>query len=218
MAAWRCLGIDVGARRLHGVALDPAGGIATEIFDAGDLAAVVAWAEGAEAVAVDAPDGWSTAPHAGDRSLSPKFRSARCGEIALGGDFGIWVPWTTPEDPLPGSWMARGVALFAALRKDGHRPVEVFPYAAFRLLNGNRPLPKKRSRQGAAVRRELLETAGVHMPGSTTHDLTDAAVAALVASHHARGRARPATCGHDGSAIWLPAPVTGVADRLPARS
>lgn len=128
MAAWRCLGIDVGAHRLHGVALDRAGAVtAAEIFDARHPEAVVGWAAGATAIAVDSPDGWSTAPHAGDAPLSPKFRSARRGEMALGRELGIWVSWATPATPVAGSWMDRGIAVFPALRAAGHRPVEVYP-------------------------------------------------------------------------------------------
>lgn len=38
-----------------------------------------------------------------------------------------------------------------------------------------------------------------------SHDVLDALAAALVALDRSRGRASRASCGHDGSAIWLPA-------------
>lgn len=203
----RAVGIDVGARRLHAVALDGAAALAaTAVFDASDLDEVVAWARGAGQVAVDSPDRWSAAPHEGDIELAPKFRTARCGEIALGRDHRIWVPWTTPVGPAPG-WIHVGVDLFAALRDAGHEPIEVFPNAAFRVLAGGRRLAPKRTAAGARSRVELLERAGVSRAPlqAWSHDTLDAGVAALVALHRERGTARPVTCGHDGSAIWLPA-------------
>jgi predicted nuclease with RNAse H fold len=203
----RVVGIDVGARRLHAVALDGAAALAgTWVFDADDLDGVVAWARGARHVAVDSPDRWSAAAHAGDDALPPKFRTARCGEIALGRVHRIWVPWTTPVEAAPG-WIHVGVDLFAALRADGHHPLEVFPYAAFRVLAGGERLAPKRTAAGAWSRIALLEQAGLSKPPlqGLSHDLLDAAVAALVALHRERRTARPVTCGHDGSAIWLPA-------------
>jgi hypothetical protein len=58
--------------------------------------------------------------------------------------------------------------------------------------------------EGLAARAALLAQAGVAEPSLPlwSHDGLDAGVAALVASS-----AHPVavTCGHDGSAIWLPA-------------
>ena len=93
------------------------------------------------------------------------------------------------------------------LRAGGHEPLEVYPYGAFRVLNRNQPPPSKQTLPGSRSRVMLLHEAGVaapHLP-MWGHDALDAAAAALVALHNANGRARPATCGHDGSAIWLPA-------------
>jgi len=203
------LGIDVGARRHHAVVLDEQARVTdAHTFGASEVGAVVTWAEGAAAIGIDAPDGWSTAPHAEDASLSPKFRTARCGEIALGAGHGIWVPWTTPVTPSPGTWISVGIDLFAALRAWGHDPFEVYPHGVFRTLNqGGRP-PPKRTTEGREARIRLLEAAGVEAAWADIagHDLVDATAAALVALHRAQGRARPATCGHDGSAIWLPDP------------
>ena len=205
------VGIDIGARTLHAVGLDGSGRV-TEVrtFDTADLQAVVDWvaAAGAGAIAVDSPDRWSTAPHAGDPALRAKFRTARCGEIGLGQHHRLWVPWTAPCDALGAAgWMRVGVALFETLRAAGRDPIEVYPYAAFRVLNRGRPLASKRTVAGRSERRELLHDAGVGGVGllGAGHDALDAAAAALTALHRRRGVAEPATCGHDGTAIWLPA-------------
>ena len=200
----RAVGIDVGSRRLHAVALDArAAVVAVGTLAAGDGDAVVAWCNGADEVAIDSPDRWSTAPHAADQDLPPKFRTARCAEIALGRDRGIWVPWTTPTEPVPG-WIHVGIDLFATLAE--MRPVETFPHAVFGVLAGGRRLPPKRTLAGARSRVDLLEEAGVSGAGLQmwSHDALDAAAAALVALRRARGTAGSVTCGHDGSAIWLP--------------
>ena len=206
------VGIDVGARRLDAVALDGDGRVVdTAVLAPADVAGLVAWATGARAVAVDAPDAWSTAPHADDDGLAPKFRSARCAEIGLGRFEGIWVPWTTPVEPAPGTWIDVGVRLFATLRDAGHEPLVVFPHGTFRFLGGGRRPPKKQTVEGARARAGLLRAAGVSSPAmaSWSHDALDAASAALVALHHTRGTARAVSCGHDGSAIWLPPPLSG---------
>jgi predicted nuclease with RNAse H fold len=205
------VGIDVGARRLDAVALDYEGRVLdTAVFPSTEVSRLLDWAVGASGVAVDAPDAWSTAPHADDDGLPPKFRSARCCEIALGRSEGIWVPWTTPVVAAPGTWIAVGVRLFAALRDAGHRPLEVFPHATFRVLAGGRRPPKKQTVEGLRARTSMLRAAGVSGPmiATWTHDAVDAASAALVALHHTRGTARAVTCGHDRSAIWLPATLS----------
>src|SRR5437660_2058838 len=149
----RVVGVDVGARRLHAVALDDAAAVVdVGVFDAAEPGELVDWADGAAAVAVDSPDRWSTAPHAADEGLSPKFRTARCSEIGLGRQHGIWVPWTTPVDPRPGTWIDVGIALFGALRAGGHEPLEVYPYGAFRVLNRNQPPPSKQTLPGSRSR------------------------------------------------------------------
>jgi predicted nuclease with RNAse H fold len=207
----RVVGIDVGARRLDAVALDDDGRVFDTIaVPSADVAGLVDWATGATGLAVDAPDAWSTAPHAGDGTLPAKFRSARCAEIGLGRMEGVWVPWTTPVERAPGTWIDVGVRLFTALEDAGHEPLEVFPHATFRVLGGGRP-PRKQTAEGVRARTGLLRAAGVSCPAmdSWSHDAIDAASAALVALHHRRGTARAVTCGHDGSAIWLPPPLSG---------
>jgi predicted nuclease with RNAse H fold len=208
----RAVGVDVGARVLHAVVLDGSGRVAGvarwPADDPGEaVAAIMGWAaERPEAagVGVDSPDAWSTAPHLGDGSLSPKFATARCGEIALGRRHGVWVPWTTPVEPRPGTWMDAGIRLFAALRAAGLAAVEVYSHAVFAALAAGRRLRPKTSPAGRVQRLALL--APLALPPAAGHDHLDAAAAALVALHHATGRARPVTCGHDGSAIWLPSP------------
>lgn len=200
------VGIDVGARTLTAVGIGR-GVRATE----GDLDHVLAFCEGAVAVAVDAPDAPSSAPHADDPSLEPKWRTARCCEIAGWREHGFpAVPWTTPPrgSPTP-AWMLVGFALWDALRAAGHAPLEVYPAACFWLLNGRHWPPRKSSPSGRAARLELLRSR-LFLPDDATgwnHDRLDAAVAALVAI---QGRTRASRLSHhcsrdDGSALWVPA-------------
>src|SRR3954454_10255583 len=199
--------VDVGALRVHVVVIDRHSQVAcAEVVAASDSDRLLELAKGAKGVAVDSPGAWSTAPHAGDESVSRKFRLGRCSEIALGREYGIWVPWSTPPEPEPGTWMATGIALFDVLRAAGHDPVEAYPYGGFRLLAGER-LPKKTTPEGRAARAALLRSSGVEVDGlEQSHDFLDAALVALVAHHRWLATARVATCGHDGSGIWLPAP------------
>ena len=198
-------GIDLGAEHLHCVAIGPDRSIVdARVFS--DVDATVDWAARAEQVAIDAPATLSTAPHASEDGLSPKFRHARCAEVALGRGFGVWVPWTTPiEESLAAAWMRTGFRLFASLRSRGADPVEVYPYGAFRYLAGQRP-GRKQSAAGAALRVALLRKRGVSggWLEMWSHDGLDALMAALIAADRAAGKAVPVGCGHDGSAIWLP--------------
>jgi hypothetical protein len=179
--------------------------VTAEVFPAADLSDVVRVAHRADGIAIDSPGAWSTAPHSGDETVSRKFRLGRCGEIDLGRRYGIWVPWPTPPEPAAGTWMATGIALFDALRAEGHDPVEAYPYGGFRLLAGGR-LAKKTTAEGRSTRAGLLRTAGVEADGlERSHDFLDAALVALVARQRSLGTARVATCGHDRSGIWLPA-------------
>jgi predicted nuclease with RNAse H fold len=132
------IGIDVAADRLNCVALAADGSLAGgEIYAAAELDALTEWAADAAVIAIDAPAELSTAPHASDASLSPKFRAARCAEVALGRDRGIWVPWVSPANPPAAGWIATGLAVYASLaRLTGTELIEVFPYAAFRVLTG----------------------------------------------------------------------------------
>ena len=202
------VGIDVGADRLHVASLDADGRVAAcAVFSSTQLPELVAGLDAAEVVAVDAPAQMSSLPHARDTELAPKFRRARCAEIALGRDFRIWVPFVGPaERPAP-AWMETGFAVFEALAGLGSVTIEVFPYAGFRVL-ADRPLPKKTTVGGLTQRVELLRDAGVrgrHLE-MWSHDSLDALLGALVALHYAEARATMVGCGHDESAIWLPEP------------
>lgn len=201
------VGIDVGASRLHLVALDARGRVLDgEVVAADDVAAAVTWVArfDPQRVAVDAPAALSTLPHAGDRSLAPKFRAARCGEIALGREGGVWVPWVSPPVGAPdvAGWIAVGLAVFAALADAGVAAVETYPHAVFRSLAGGARVPAKSSPAGLRRRVELLRAAGVDEPTLPLwgHDGLDACAAALVA---ASSDPQVVTCGHDGSSIWL---------------
>jgi predicted nuclease with RNAse H fold len=204
----RLVGVDVGARTLYCAGIDPSGELLdSALLHADDPSALARWCAGAAVVAIDAPEAPSTAPHADDPALAPKFRAARCAEIELGRRHGIWVSWVAPgEPPFPG-WMQSGFRAFEALRMPGGPELlEVYPHAGFRELAGGRALPSKRSVAGRRERAELLAEAGLVGDGleARSHDLIDALMAALIARDRAGGRARRVTCGHDGSAIWLP--------------
>lgn len=210
------MGIDLGASTIHVVVV--AAGPAHEracvadarTFDAADLGSVVTVADGAAEIAIDAPAELSMAAHRDDAAISNKFRTARCGEIALGQQAKIWVPWVTPWDAakVPG-WMQVGFDLWRALREAGHEPLEVYPSGVFTTLAGKR-VPKKTTRAGLRARIGLLEP-HVALPETIemwSHDGLDALSAAVTARQKSAGvasriaHAAP-TC--DGSAIWLPA-------------
>ena len=199
--------MDVGAARLHCVLLAGGGQVADVcVLDPGDDEGVRRMLVKAALAAVDAPAALSRAPHAGDAALSPKFRLARCAEVALGREHGIWVPWVTPDDcERAPRWMQVGLDLFALARAAGCPVIEVFPHAGFRRLAQGAPLPRKSMRAGTERRAELLRFAGVQADGLETwsHDALDACLAALVAARSARGEATAVTCSHDDSAIWL---------------
>ncbi len=210
------VGIDLGASVVHAVGLGVRGSrirvTAARTFDPADpteLSELVAMAGPAAAIAIDAPGALSLGVHAHDMHLAAKFRTARCGEIALGQDAGIWVPWTTPTDPsrVPG-WMQVGFAVWTGLRRAGHEPLEVYPAGLFRVLAGG-AVPKKTSLAGLRARLALLAP-HVALPADVamwSHDGVDALGAALVGRWSTEGRARGVghtADGCDDSAIWIP--------------
>lgn len=200
------LGIDVAGDELHCVELAPHGAVTrNEVVPAGDLERIVSWASTVGCVAIDAPAAPSTEPHRDDPELSPKFARARCCEIALGRERGIWVPWVPPSTPPFAAWIAVGFELHAALAGVAVA-LETFPHAVFRTLAGSR-IPPKTKRAGIDARVAILHAVGVREASLSMwdHDGLDAAAAAVVALQHAAGAAEPVACGHDGSAIWLPA-------------
>jgi predicted nuclease with RNAse H fold len=211
----RSVGIDLGASTIHVVVVagtddDLLTVTDARTFGATDLDAVVARVDAAREIAIDAPAELSTAPHRDDATISNKFRVARCGEIALGQQARIWVPWVTPADPgRVAPWMTVGFNLWRALRAAGPEPLEVYPAGVFTTLAGSR-VPSKSTREGLAARIALLR-AHVALPDTIemwSHDGIDALAAAVTARQMGQGVARriahtASTC--DGSAIWLPA-------------
>lgn len=202
------VGVDVASAHVHAVAIDgDLRVIDADVFGADQLDSLCSWSSGAEVVAVDAPATLSTAQHAADDSLPPKFRSARCAEIGLARSFGIWVPWVTPVSGSPlREWMKTGLEVHRQLAAGGRMVIEVYPHAGYLRLAGAKSLPKKQTLAGARTRISALAAAGIsrtRLP-MWSHDGLDALLAALVAHANAVGTAVPATCGHDGSAIWLP--------------
>jgi predicted nuclease with RNAse H fold len=215
------MGIDLGASTIHAVVVTGAPGAratvaAAQTYAATDVDAVVALAAPAgavvDSVAIDAPAELSTAPHREDVTISNKFRTARCGEIALGQQAKIWVPWVTPYagQPLPG-WMSVGFGVWEAFRGAGMEPLEVYPAGVFRALAGRR-VPSKSTRAGLVARIALLEH-HVELPHGIqmwSHDGIDALAAAVTARQQSEGMAL--RIDHDGpecdgSAIWLPRPA-----------
>src|SRR4051794_19070418 len=106
-------GIDVGARWVHVVAVADGQVVDGDVLPASEVDAVVDWVRAhgpVRRVAVDAPSALSPLAHADDESLAPKFRAARCGEIALGRVAGVWVPWVSPcSDDEIAPWIAVGL-------------------------------------------------------------------------------------------------------------
>ena len=202
------VGVDVGAKRLHVVALGIGGEVTNaSVVAAADLAdfesQLAGLAENA-VVAIDGPAGPSVAAYSDEAHLSEKFRLARGCEIELGRQRKIWVSFATGPHPLTG-WMAVAQAIHNRVQAAGFRALETYPHAVYATLLGSRP-PKKTSRAGLQERVRLLRAAGVDDPSldSWSHDGLDAAAAALVALHAYRGMADAVTSPRDGTAIWLP--------------
>lgn len=203
-------GIDLGQRRVHLVVLDERLRLAAAaVVDVVAMDSLRDYLGKVDVVAIDAPAALSEAPHASDESLSPKFRTARCAEIALARDHGHWVPWVTPtrDQPLP-PWMKVGFDVFELVDHCGMHAIEVFPHAGFRKLAGGK-VASKQTAVGLRVRAELLRERGVAIEALEmwSHDSLDALLAALVAHDMAQGTAVRVGCGHDGSTIYLPAAV-----------
>jgi predicted nuclease with RNAse H fold len=203
------VGIDVGADRLHCAVLDDESRVVeTSIFRASEVSTLGDWLEDHGAmVAIDAPAQLSTCPHRDDPLLKPKFAVGRCAEIALAREYGIWVPWVAPAEAPSAGWIAVGLALFEELGARSVEAIEVYPHGAYRELVKPDRLPKKTTVAGVLARVEALRGAGIEEERLEmwSHDALDALVAALVARDHRLGTARRASCGHDESAIWLPA-------------
>jgi predicted nuclease with RNAse H fold len=205
----RVVGIDPGASAIHCVALDGERRIVDgRVLGSDAIAELVEIAAGASAIAIDAPAALSTAPHAEDPAVSRKFQLGRCCEIALGRQHRLWVPWVTPVAgaTVPG-WMQVGFRLYGELAANDHTPIEVYPYAGFRLLASG-GLPKKTTLAGVQERVARLQAQRVTAPWIQlwSHDGLDATLAALLALRATEGTAVAVGCGHDRSAIWIPRP------------
>ena len=198
------VGIDLGAsrdprRRARAATGGAAAVAAAGTFDATDLDAVVATRGRRRTRSRSTrPAELSTAPHRDDEAISRKFRIARCGEIALGEQARIWVPWVTPPDPdtVPG-WMQvglRGVGTRCAPRATS-RSRSTRPGCS-----GSSPadVPPKQDDAGRAPTRGSTSSrrTSSSRSGSTmwSHDGIDALAAALTA-HQKRRRASPARAG-----------------------
>ncbi len=203
------VGVDVGADRVHMVALNSALRVVTttamdpnrlELFES-----ILRSCERPISVAIDGPDGPSLAPFHNDPTVSRKFRIARGCEVELGRQRKIWVSFATGPEPLTG-WALTAADLFALTRSFGHYALETYPYAVFHTLAGHR-LPKKTTGAGITARVSTLQNAGVHADSLPmwSHDGLDAAAAALVAAHHFQGSAVGIHCSLDQTTIWLPA-------------
>jgi hypothetical protein len=112
----------------------------------------------------------------------------------------------SPARPCP-TGCRLGFRLYAELATHGHTPIEVYPYAGFRLL-ASTSLPKKTTLAGVQARVARLEGQGITASwmGLWSHDALDATLAALLALRAAEGTAVAVGCGHDRSAIWIPRP------------
>lgn len=201
----RAAGVDVGAGRVHAVALARRAGRleVTGRYEGGATSDLVRFCDGAGRVAVDAPGEPSRGAHREDMAVAAKFRGGRCSEIPVPGTPA--VSWVTPPagNPVPG-WMLTGFEVWHRLRGAGLQAVETYPAAAYHRLNGGRWPPRKSTGPGRAARLALLRPY-LHLPPEAagwSHDTLDAAVAALVA---ATGAPLPHRCPEpDGSRMWLP--------------
>lgn len=206
------VGIDVSSKALHCVAIDDEGAVVdAQVINPADVQSIAKRYEDARSVAIDAPSDLSTRPHLGDPDFRPgaKFRPGRCAEIALGVDYGLWVPWVAPHEAPVSGWMDVGRRVFEAFRVAGVEPIEVYPHAAFRALRWR--LPSKQTAAGIQARAAVLAECGVEgsMLTMWSHDGLDATIGAVVARDHSNGTAIKVTCGHDDSAIWLTAGARG---------
>jgi hypothetical protein len=173
-----------------------------------DLDTLAEYCAGSSGVAIDAPECPSTAPHRNDLNLSPKFRTARCCEVASAQAPGLpAVAWVTPsaDAEIPG-WMQVGFQVWERLKD--LNPMEVYPHACFFQLSGNR-MPKSKQRTEGLLERVALLGLRLDLPPGIevwSHDGLDAAVAGFVATQGRRGAIKvPHECDNwDGSELWVP--------------
>ena len=204
-------GVDIGGRAAHVVVLDGRKVKSAALWPTQDLAQLADVLAGCDVVAIDSPDRWSPGAIPEHAGLSPKFVAARCAEFELARKYRYWVPWVTPRPPQAPdehrryAWIERGIELFDRLA-GRTATIEVYPNSIFRRLGGLTPLPSKSTMPGLGRRVELLRSAGIreeHLD-MWSHDSLDASAAAVVAHCWTESLAEEVSCGHDGSAMWLP--------------
>jgi predicted nuclease with RNAse H fold len=183
------VGADVGGARkgFHAVALR--GGTYADRVVMQDAKELAEWCRtaGAQAIAVDAPCGWS------------KDGRARPAERELM-DKRIWC-FSTPTKEMALNhpkkyfdWMLRGEKLYKELKRDFplcqqlprlHEKCcfETFPHAITWQLQGGKADASSKRKQ----RRDLLQAAGIDLAELTNIDFVDAALCALVAYRAATG-------------------------------
>jgi len=104
--------------------------------------------------------------------------------------------------------LGRKILEVHTLAEVDERVIEMHPEVSFRELAGEPVLESKHTAAGLARRRELLETAGVVLPGAVPGvpeaDLLDAAAGAWTAARYADGKAQALPADHAGrlGAIW----------------
>ena len=104
--------------------------------------------------------------------------------------------------------LGRKILEVHTLAEVDERVIEMHPEVSFRELAGEPVLESKHTAAGLTRRRELLETAGVVLPGAVPGvpevDLLDAAAGAWTAARYAGGKAQALPTDHAGrlGAIW----------------
>ena len=104
--------------------------------------------------------------------------------------------------------LGRKILEVHTLAEVDERVIEMHPEVSFRELAGEPVLESKHTAAGLARRRELLEAAGVVLPGAVPGvpeaDLLDAAAGAWTAARYAEGKAQALPADHAGrlGAIW----------------
>ena len=104
--------------------------------------------------------------------------------------------------------LGRKILEVHTLAEVDERVIEMHPEVSFRELAGEPVLESKHTAAGLARRRELLEAAGVVLPGAVPGvpeaDLLDAAAGAWTAARYAEGKAEALPAEHAGrlGAIW----------------
>jgi predicted nuclease with RNAse H fold len=215
------VGIDVAARRPCTAVALQGGRIAraVEWLESDDRGGLVDWVVrlGPQVVAVDAPQGWKRAPRGTRRSRACDHELLRRGLSVYQVPSKVDVESGAANLP---EWMGAGFELFRALRRrgfesppDGSIPgalgqpaavIEVYPYAAFATLLGQRPRAKT-ERLGLAARVRALRQAGVEWDDFFDHDSLDALAAALTGWRCMQGRACTVGESREGL-LWLPVP------------